>query len=221
VKGFVYYRCSNIPCPTTCVREDRIDSEVREILSRVTLNAEETAYLRRELNAISADDATWRAARRTSLGEALGAVKARLSRLTDLLVDAKISSEEHHAKREGFIIERMKLEQNLAEVDRREMDVSTTSRRIVELAENAETLYESADIPVKRQLLEIVMSNCIVSGKNVEFSLREPFATIANRRQSQSGGQLYDTALTFSRQELATWGDDWPAKAALALQNTA
>ena len=218
-KGHVYYRCSNTPCPTTCIREDRVDADVRAVLKTVALQPDEGAMLETDLACMSADDTSLRAARRTALTEALAAVNARLSRLTDLLLDDKVRPEEHTEKRSMLIAERLRVEQELATIGNKDQDLTVMSRKIVELARTPETLYEMADADQKRQMIEIMMSNCIVSGKTVDFSLREPFASIANRPAQQTGGQLYDTPRTFPREELASWGQDWPEKAVAALQN--
>ena len=221
-KGFVYYRCSTITCPTTSVREDRVDAQIRSVLRSITLTSTEIALLDRELAAMSADAETIVVTRRKSLSEGLAAINARLSRLTDLLLDDKIEKIEHDAKRTALLADRMHLDQALAELAI-DADPTGPARRIVELATCPETLYESADAARKRQLLEIVMSNCVVTGKTLEISLREPFATIAERYLSgHSGGtcgQLYDTPRTFSREELSAWGRDWPEKCVRALDD--
>jgi DNA invertase Pin-like site-specific DNA recombinase len=219
-KGFIYYRCSTMRCPTTSIREDRVDAEIRSLLRCITLSNAETELLEREIAALSADDTTVRASRKTALTESFAAVNARLSRLTDLLLDEKIVPQEHEEKRASLLAERMRLEQDLAALDAGDIDVAAIVREIVGLARSPETLYESADAAQKRQLLEIVMSDCVASGKTLEFSVREPFATIANRHYLQSGGQLYDTPRTFSVQEVRTWGKDWPQELVDALENS-
>lgn len=47
-KGFVYYRCHTASCPTTCLREELIDSAILDELSRLTLSNEERRYLQQE-----------------------------------------------------------------------------------------------------------------------------------------------------------------------------
>ena len=218
-KGFVYYRCPTMSCPTTSVREDRVDDRVRLLLATVTLTAEEVVLAEAELAAISADDSILRDARRKSLTEALNAVNARLSRLTDLLLDNKVGAQEHDEKRTTLIAERIRIETDLAEINAADLDLAATVRKIVELAASPETLYESGDAAQRRQLLEIVMSNCVASGKTLEFTLREPFATIARCHSEQSCTPHYDTDRTFSRDDLRAWGADWPARLVRAIND--
>src|SRR5205823_4415001 len=97
-KGFVYYRCQTISCPTTSLREDAIDAEIRESLDRVMLSADEAAAAEQELAKISADSTVLIDSRRIAIEDALSANIARSQRLTDLLIDAKIDETAHDEK---------------------------------------------------------------------------------------------------------------------------
>ena len=74
-----------------------------------------------------------------------------------------------------------------------------------ELLKTAEMLYETGDATKKRQLLEIVISNCTADGKSLEFALYEPFATVAKRESVKCGGQFYDTDRTLLVETLISW----------------
>lgn len=80
--------------------------------------------------------------------------------------------------------------------------------RMFELLKSAETLYAMADPAKKRQLLEIMISNCTASGKSLAFAMHEPFATAARRNLVESGGPLYYTDRTFLIRALMPWRSD-------------
>ncbi len=121
-----------------------------------------------------------------------------MKRLTALLLDGKIDPAAHDEARATLVLERQKLEQELAVVNDDHGSLITKTREIVELARSAATLYESADSDSKRQLLQIVMSNCRVSGKTLAFTLREPFATISTRARQQRCGPHWDPPRTLA-----------------------
>jgi DNA invertase Pin-like site-specific DNA recombinase len=198
-KGFVYYRCPTIDCPTTSVREDRVEEAVRSLLRFCTLTPADTGAIENHLYALSADVVNLRTSRETATTQALAAVNSRLSRLTDLLLDERLDPQEHAAKRAILVTERSKLEQNLTGLRAVEWDPAAHVRKIVELAKSPETLYESATVDQKRHLLRIVLSNCRVSGKSLEFTLREPFATLAHRAAQENGGPYCYTDRTLAR----------------------
>jgi site-specific DNA recombinase len=201
-KGFVYYRCANIPCPTTSVREDVVDRALQEELKRIKFSPDEIIYLEQAIVARSAAAIEVKGAQRATLAGGLAALNARSARLTDLLLEGRIDTAAHDERRGLLISERQEIEQELAALDAGDDSLVMAARQIVELARSPETLYESADPEKKRQLLEIVMSNPVVSGKNIEFTLLEPFATVAKRFSCNIGGPLYATPRTFSAEVL-------------------
>jgi hypothetical protein len=212
IKGFVYYRCSRIECPTTSVREDVVESHIRSLLRSIQLNPSETALVENELSEHEQNVSTLQAARSASLKEALSAANARLSRLTDLLVDAKIDTAAHDERRQALVMERQDLERAMSALDDGTAETIRRARRIVELSNRAENLYESADSDRKRELLQVVMSNCRVSGKTLEFSLFEPFASFAKSDFQQTCAPDWYTNRTFSTLHLLRGvADRWEA----------
>jgi DNA invertase Pin-like site-specific DNA recombinase len=209
-KGHVYYRCSNVECPTTSVREDRVDAEIRELLARITLTSEELTDIGQKLADRETNSAELITSRRAALQDALLVANARMTRLTDLLLDGKIEPAAHDERRAVLVMERQKLGQDLAGLEDGSLQIVETAKQIVELARGPVFLYETADSWNKRRLLEIVLSNCTVTGKTVEFSLREPFAEIAKRSFSQQGGPHWNTPRTFPIEALISWASECP-----------
>ena len=201
-KSFVYYRCSRVECPTTSVREDRVETQLRNVLMLLTFSAAERSVVEGELAALLKDQVAVRTSREASLSDALSAVNARLARLTDLLLDAKIDAAAHDERRESLLIERREIENGIASVESGAEESIRRAQRIVELADRAENLYESADAEQKRKFLTAVMSNCVVTGKSVDFTLAEPFASIARRHFQQTCAPDWYTDRTFAARRL-------------------
>lgn len=218
-KGRAYYRCSTYDCATTSLREDAIDEAIRAQLRRITLDAAEAEALEQEIVGYFDDDAAVREARRIALTEALAATNARASRLTDLLIDGTIDASTHDEKRAALVLNRQRLEQDLASVEQRNSDLKANALQIVELARGLEALYETADPPQKRQLIEIVMSNCVADGKTIDFTLREPFATFAKRLNRDNCAPHYHTDRTLSVETLILVVSEFPAQLARALKS--
>ncbi|HXA18941.1 MAG TPA: recombinase family protein [Thermoanaerobaculia bacterium] len=211
-KGRVYYRCSNVECPTTSVREDRVDAEIRELLAQITLTPEELTDIGQKLADREKNSSELVTSRRSALQDALLVANARMTRLTDLLLDGKIEAAAHDERRAVLVMERQKLGQDLAGLEDGSLQIVETAKQIVELARCPVFLYETADSWNKRRLLEIVLSNCTVTGKTVEFSLREPFAEIAKRSFSQQGGPHWNTPRTFPIEALICWASECPQR---------
>ena len=57
--------------------------------------------------------------------------------------------------------------------------------RILELANKSAELFESSEREQKRQLLQFVLQNCQLRGKNIDFTLKKPFDAILLANKSQ------------------------------------
>jgi site-specific DNA recombinase len=196
-KGFVYYRCQTIQCPTTSVREDAIETAVGEILTSVALDEAEVAAIEREIGAAGQTEDALRQARTEAVRDALSAANARIARLTDLLLDGQIDAEAHYEKRTSLVAERQCLTQELTDLGSAETGFAERALKILGLAQSAKNLYKSASADRKRILLQTLVSDCKVTGKCIEFVLREPFATIARRRSPEGCGPHWYTPRTF------------------------
>lgn len=209
-KGWIYYRCSTVTCPTTSLREDRIDEAVRGGLRQLSLSRDGLEKVQEELRRVLAEKSEIRIARRAAIAQTIASAKARLSRLTDLLIDGKIDTEAHDERRATLLADIQRAEQELASIDAGDDDMAAVTAKIVGLAKSPELLYESAEDAEKRQLLEIVMSDCVAGGKTLEFTAREPFVIVRGGGISSIGGPLYDTHRTFSAEELIQAVDELP-----------
>jgi hypothetical protein len=207
-KGFVYYRCSNIPCPTTSVREDRVDEAVLELLASIRISEREAQAMEAEIADYERNRIELQEARRASLTKALSALNARLTRLTDLLIDGKVDASAYEAKRTELLLEQKQLQTDLAAVEAGTAAILEKARQIVELARTASNLYEVGDDNKKRRLFELVLSDCTVSGKSLEFSLREPFTALAKRASEQSSAPDWYTPRTLGINALLKYSEE-------------
>ncbi len=51
---------------------------------------------------------------------------------------------------------------------------------IYDIAKRAKSIFISSEVEEKRQFLGFLLQNCVLNGKNLEFSLRSPFNLILN-----------------------------------------
>lgn len=71
--------------------------------------------------------------------------------------------------------------ENLVDADQ---SYHITAKTVLSLAQRAEQIFDSSEIPEKRQLLEFVLQNPEVKGKNLEFTIRKPFDLMAKVKGS-------------------------------------
>lgn len=202
-KGHIYYRCHNRPfknppvCPTTSVREEQIEAAVLNALEDLELSDQELAFAKNHLAQLSADEQQRYAETVSALHLQRDQVQHRISQLIDLLIDGTVAKPLYEAKNKSLLVELAAVDQKLSQTDKAGASVMEQLTKTVELAKSAYLLYKAANTPNKRKLLKTVLSNLIVSGKNVEITLAPAFHIIAERKKQQLGGPNRDTCRTW------------------------
>jgi len=204
-KGNTYYRCHNRPfksppvCPITSIREEQIENAVQNIFAALTLSKAEIDYLRE-----------WIAEQRLQVGTAceaekrattlqLDALRARMNRLTDLLLDGTVEKPTYDEKQKQIVWEEVKLRQRIAAIEGGSDDLFKDIETTVELAKDAASLYKQANVARKRELLRILLSNLTVSAQNVDVELAFPYCFIANREKTSHGAPYRGTCRTLGK----------------------
>jgi site-specific DNA recombinase len=186
-KGHVYYRCHTRECPTTGVREDVVDRALRQELARLELNKGELEYLQERLQALDSNAEADRRRVLESLKNRANLATGKLDKLTDAYLEETIDRETYLRRREALLSEQRLVEESKQALDRGERQGSESVAMILGLVAAPLQLYESGLNEEKRQLAGIVTSDRWASGRNVELTLREPFLSIAKRRETTNG----------------------------------
>ncbi|NSY37549.1 hypothetical protein GKC28_04660 [Leisingera sp. ANG59] len=165
-KSRVYYRCQRPHCPTTTIREDRLDQAVvSELKTLKVLNP--TACEKIESGDLWRRN-QGRGQNVTDLKLRIGHKQASLKRLTDLVVEGVIDNSDYQKRKESLLAAIAALEEELQEVKKQVADEADLEE-FTELVKNLAGLYDSSNRGEKRQILETVFSNRCVSQKNVEL----------------------------------------------------
>jgi DNA invertase Pin-like site-specific DNA recombinase len=192
-KGHVYYRCHSRPfktppvCPTTSMREEKIEEAILSALESLQLCEEELAIAREHLNEYLLESNEQRVAMKKVLGLQSNQLDQRISKLADLLLDGAIDKSLFETKQRALLLEQTAVGEKLKEIQHGETNALKQLEKTIELAKNACLLYRTASLENKRSLLKILLSNIAVSGKNVEIMLSIPFRLIAEREKLHDG----------------------------------
>ncbi len=204
-KGHVYYRCHNRGfkrppvCPPTAVREEAIDEAVLSSLADVDLTDEEMAFAHAMVGRERAELEHNRTAAIQAVKLQLEGVESRLANLVDLLVDGTVDKALFTEKQNALLMERAKVREKLNETQQGSDLALDTLERTVELAKSPSMQYKAASPEKKRELVKTLLSNLVVSGKNVDVTLSLPFRLIAERQKTTDGGPYRGTCRTWDR----------------------
>ena len=167
-KGHVYYRCTNTTCTTKTIREERLEEAALAKLSLLQLSPTQAATLKKEwIKRLSNGEAD---AVERGLELRISECKARMDRLTDLLIDGVLGNNDFDQRKRTLTLELAQLEENLADARRNtitEHDIDSFLDHMKSLA----TLYKASLDDEKRQLLENAFSKRTVTEDRVHFEV--------------------------------------------------
>jgi site-specific DNA recombinase len=183
---YIYYHCTGYKgrCEEPYVREEVIGQRFSELLGRLTFDEEVLGWVRDALRACHANE-------RREHETAIGRLRAEYDRLEGRMHTMYVDKLD--GKVDGAFFDRMsaewRSEQNrcLREIERhRAADQSYLEEgvRLLELARDAQRLFEKQEPREKRRLLNFVVSNCTWKGGEMVANLRQPFDLLAETTAS-------------------------------------
>ncbi len=180
-KRYVYYHCTGYKghCEEPYVREEVIGQRFSELLGRLSFDEEVLAWVRDALRASHADEKREHEA-------AIGRLRAECDRLQSRMHAMYVDKLD--GKVDAAFFDRMSAEWR-AEQDRcvREIERHQTADRsyleegvrLLELARNAQRLFEKQEPREKRRLLNFVVSNCTWKDGQLVADFQQPFDLLA------------------------------------------
>ena len=166
-KGHVYYRCHTKGCTKGTLREEFITGRVQSEIGRIELTHTQRRHLEAVVQGIGSSILT--STSRPSVQLELGKVKQRRAQLLDALLEQLIDKQTfEHRNAELLLLETDLCEQVQETIKPR--DLERAVKDLVELLQSLCHTYFMANIEEKRQLLEILFANRVITDKNVELS---------------------------------------------------
>jgi site-specific DNA recombinase len=163
-KGHVYYRCQQKDCTTKTVREEAIEAAIEHCLAGVRLRDADVAVAVRRVESWQPVEQEKADTKAIELQRA--AMKDRLNRLTDALIDGLIDQDAFSQRKQALLLEEVRL----GEAERAAAALHDNLGRLpefLELIKSLENLYRLSLPAEKQQIVEIATSNRRVCGKNI------------------------------------------------------
>lgn len=186
-KGFIYYRCQTIGCPTTTVREEVFEKALLQSFSSLQFDANERRCIDGELGKFRADETKHREEAIASLQLTLGQIDERVNRLTDAYIDRMIEKDIFEQRKTALLMERSGLEGKLEGWTGGSGRFTEQLADFLERAGGAFIAYKTGTLAEKRELVDSMTSNRMLRGKSPEITLTLPFQEVAKRFESPHG----------------------------------
>ena len=153
-KGHTYYRCHSKECRPLCLREEAVDTSVRQKLRLLIFSKDEEEVLDAAAKAVRNSWFINQKAAQDGIRSALGGVTSRLTRLTYAFLDGSIEKATFDERKSALLNERRGLEERLAILDSGSRSGNVElSVRLIRFAKQAYFVYDLADPGDKRNMV--------------------------------------------------------------------
>ena len=202
---YVYYHCTGYAdkCqgnPATCrrkhVREELLEQQFTELLGRLHFDDEVLEWVRDALHASHADQ-------RREYEEAIKRHQAEYKRLQDRInamyvdkLDGVVDTAFYDKMSNQWREEQNRCQREIDRLQNADKSYMDEGVQILELAGNAQRLFESQEPRQKRRLLNFLLSNCSWEDGEVVATFRQPFDLLAETTAIAAAQKATATAIS-------------------------
>lgn len=116
----------------------------------------------------------------------------------------RITRDEYDKKLKDYKEKQHDTALRLEELTNADENYHITAATLFSLANRALEIFESSEVNEKRQLLNFLLQNCRLSGKNLAFELRSPFGVMLEYAHHPSVLRLLNTIRTSIQEDKAS-----------------
>jgi site-specific DNA recombinase len=201
---FIYYSCTNYRknCERVYVPESELLKPVYEALQGLQMPDERIQEITDGLRKLGKSEADFHKAHMVNLRKEYDTIQDRLSKMYDDKLDGRITEEMYDTKlreykqRESELLVDMRIHSEADE------EFYLTANTVLNVAKRALEIFQSSEVPEKRQFLNFLLQNCQLQDKTLTFDLKKPFDLIAVSAKSASPVKSKNTS---SSTDVSTW----------------
>ena len=169
VHRYVYYRCTKKrgACSSDYVRQEELDSQLSELLSKFVLPKEWADELDRMADEDAANAAQTTAASVQEMRAKIAELDGKIARLTDLFVEQDIERDEYLSRKRELMSTKKSAQENILRLERNAAMWLEPMRAWIKDASLLDEAAQSKDLPSKKSSLQKIF------GSNLTLHARE------------------------------------------------
>lgn len=220
-RGHVYYRCHTETCPTTSIKETRLEKGLNQYLEKAKLPPSAITGLYAIHHEERKNDKQRNKKLSRSLDGQISLVDQRIERLMDALLDEVIDDQAYEKRRTKLLHQKRAIEERRSNIVAGIDGIGQRMEYFLEQLKSLKNHYNLLETAEKREMVKITTSNIVSDGYIVEISMRSPFAEMINYMgvpvcdhysstyrintrdfEEQPGNSHLDKALKYSQKDL-------------------
>lgn len=192
---YIYYHCTGYKgkCGQSYIREEALVEKLGESVKKIQIDEETLAYLVDILKDIHEEEKEYHNSMLKTLNEEHKKLQDRIDKAYLDKLDGKISDEFWLRQ-----YERLKSQQDdvMIKIERHRKankGYIESGIKVLELSKKAYSLYLQSPPPIKREILNLLLSNCTFDEGSLYFTYKKPFDLIAEGIQTQNWLPIKDS----------------------------
>ena len=199
VHQYVYYRCTKKrgACSQPFVREEALDTQLSELLSRFHLPSHWAEELNRMADRDAENDAQTAAASVQAMRAKITELDGKIARLTDLFVEQDIERDEYLSRKRELMSTKKSVQENILRLERNAAVWLEPMRAWVKGASLLDEAAKSEDLPSKKiPLQKIFGSNLPLYAREARGMPQNQWFSLAAAKENHSESNLVSKLVT-------------------------
>lgn len=185
---YVYYHCTwHKPCNNkSYVKQEYLDEAFEHIVKNIHITDDALSLIKKSLIESHKDEADYHNRQISALNANYRLLKQRIDKIYIDKLDGKISENFYEEKVADWQKEAEEVSEKIERHKNADVNYLTQGVHILELANRAYSLYIKQKPAEKRKLLNILLSNCTLDGKNLIPQYKKPFDLLVKGLNSKT-----------------------------------
>lgn len=178
---YTYYSCSGYKdCKREYVAETVLLKEVYQVLDGFKLSDEKISEITEGLKEIGKTENQFYRKNINALKVEHDKYEVRIKKMYEDKLDGSITEEMYDSLLREYKGKQHELLHQMENHSEADEQFYLTANITLNIAKRAKEIFESSEPSEKRQFLGFLLQNCVLNGKNLEFTMRSPFNLILN-----------------------------------------
>ena len=158
--------------------------QIKSFLQKVSLSSHDTKKVLAELEKEESQAKEQAKTTVQNLKTDLFEIESKLEKLLDVFLDEVISTEDYKARKEKLLIRKIELVEKIKDFEQKGLSWLEPAREFVLSLNQATKLLESENKTEMTSFLKNIGSNCILQNRQLLFSPRKPYDSVAKRSEA-------------------------------------
>lgn len=185
---YIYYHCTKYSgiCDGIWIKEEELLKQIEEILKNLKIPEEILKWLISELNIIKNNNLEFFKMNSKNLKDEYEKIETSLETMYDDRIVGRITVDLYDKKAKELKIKQEKIKETIGNSKDNLKNYTIDAHKILDLANKSWDIFNSSKVEQKRTLLNYLLQNCKLRGKNLNFELKTPFNTIYTCGKTQN-----------------------------------